>query len=78
MKTIHKINLKELQGVELQRPEMKFLVGGCGSDGSITCTSCERGILSPCVTWSCPPDTSLIECGNSIHTGYGNVTCVRR
>lgn len=45
MKTIRKINVKELQGVELQRPEMKFLVGGCGSN--------ESDPEIPWYSWSC-------------------------
>jgi hypothetical protein len=33
MKRIGRLNLRDLSGKRLQRPEMKFLVGGCGGYG---------------------------------------------
>lgn len=58
MKTIRKINLKELQGVEMTRPELKFLVGGCGSSGKKKiCCNPNNG--------SCSSETTADNCDGS-------------
>ena len=47
---VKKIQLHEIQGVTIKRPEMKFLVAGCGGDptdlgeGSITCSGGSEGV----------------------------------
>ena len=41
-----RINLYELQGTKMNRPEMRFLVGGCGGcdDAGVTCDGNGCGI----------------------------------
>jgi natural product precursor len=55
MKVISKIKLKELYGKELQHPEMKFLVGGCGA-GSGSSSGPGDGSSCKCNSSNCSGD----------------------
>jgi natural product precursor len=65
MKRIGRLNLRDLSGKRLQRPEMKFLVGGYGDEGGydgysgITCEACDNACH--CITLPCQCST-LSEC----------------